>query len=184
MTKLIKNQWLWVGTFWTCTLFFGVWNHHAVDAILTLQSQNQVLRSELTFQQQNARKLERIQDEHSKLFLSAESVQLGVLSAKSLLTELASKFELTMGQMTVAPPQKGSETVILNLAFSGALERIIHFLATLDAYRYLQHQHLVIKLDPKSGDGGCELSLLLRCRIQPVELNESPANEPKGHSAL
>jgi hypothetical protein len=151
---------------------------------LDLQSQNLVLRSELTFQQQNALKLERIQDEHSKLFLAAESVHLGVLSAKSILGELASKFELTITQMTIAPLQKGSETVALNLSFSGSLERLIHFLATLDAHRYLHHQHVAIKLDPKSGDGGCELSLLLRCRVHPAGLDESLSNEPKGHSAL
>jgi hypothetical protein len=184
MTTLLKNRWLWLGAFWAAAVFFCAWNHLVIDSILSLQVQNQVLRSELTFQQQNARKLERIRTEHSKLVLPAESVQLGVLSAKSILGELASRWGLNVGQLTIAPLQKGAEAVALNLSFSGPLEKIIHFLAALNTHRYLQHKQVAIKFDPKSGDGSCELSLQLRCRVQPPTPNESMPNEPRPRSAL
>ena len=184
MTTVLKNRWLWVGTLWAGAMFLSIWNHQAIDSILSIQAQNQALRSELTFQQQNARKLERIQDEHSRLFLSAESLQLGVLSVKSMLGDLASRFELNVAQMTIAPLQRGAETVSLNLSFSGPIERILHFLATLNAQRYLHHKQVGIQLDNKSGDGSCELSLLLRCRIHPPALNEPMPNETKVRSAL
>jgi hypothetical protein len=184
MKTLLKNRWLWVGALWAGALFLCIWNHQAIDSILSIQTQNQSLRSELTFQQQNARRLDRIQDEYSKLFLSAESLQLGVLSVKSMLGELASRLEVNMAQITIAPLQKGAETVALSLSFSGPLERILHYLATLDAHRYLQHKQVAVKLDPKSGDASCELALLLRCRVHAPAGNESMSNEPKGRAAL
>jgi len=184
MIALLKNYWLWGGTIWAGAVFLCVWNHQAIDTILSIQAQNQMLRSEQTFQQQNIRKMERVQDEYSKLFLSSESIQLGVLSAKSLLGELASRCELNVAQMAITPLQRGAEAVSLNLSLSGPLERIIHFLAMLNAHRYLQSKQVAIRLDPVSGDGGCELSLLLRCRTQPAARNESMPNEPKVRSAL
>lgn len=184
MTTLLKNRWLWVGALWAGAVFLSIWNHQAIDAILSIQSQNLALRSELTFQQQNARKLERIQHEHSKLFLSAESLQMGTLYVKSMLGELASRLELNVAQMTIAPLQKGAEAVALNLSISGPLEGILHFLSTLNAHRFLQHKQVVIKLNPQNGDGSCEMALLVRCRIQPPTLTESMPNESKVRSAL
>lgn len=184
MKAWLTNRWLWVSVSWAGALFLAFWNHQTIDAILSIQSQNQTLRRELMFQQQNARKLDRIEEEHAKLFLRAESVQLGVLAVKSILGELASRFELNLSQVTIAPPQKGTEAVLLNLSFSGPMERVTRFLAALDAHRYLRHKQVGIRLDSKSGEGSCELSMLLRCRIQPPVLNESRPNEPTARSAL
>jgi hypothetical protein len=184
MTTLLRNRWLWIGIAWAGAVVLCIWNHHAIDSILSLQAQNQGLRSELTFQQQNARKLDRLRDEHSKLFLPAESAQLAVLFVKGLLADLASRLELKVAQMTIAPLQKGAETAALSLSFSGPFERILHFLTALQEHRFLQHGQVAIKLDPKGGDGTCDLSLRLRCRVQAPALDESRPNDPKAHSAL
>jgi hypothetical protein len=184
MKTLLKNRWLWVGTLWAGAVFLSIWNHQAIDSILSIQAQNLALRSELTFQQQNARKLERIQNEHSKMFLSAESLQLGTLYVKSMLSDLAFRLELNAAQVTIAPLQKGAETAALNLSFSGPLEGILHFLSTLNTHRFLQHKQLVIKLDPKNGDGSCEMATLVRFRVQPAALNEPIPNDSKARSAL
>ncbi len=184
MTALLKNRWLWTGVIWAGALFSAFWNHQAIDTILSIQAQNQALRRELIFQQQNARKLARIQEEHAKLFIAAESVQLGMLTAKSIIGELASRLELNMSQMTLAPPQKGSERLSLNLSFSGPIERIVHFLTALTPQRFLHQKQITLKFDPKKGTGTCELALLLRCRIHPDALNESKPNEPMARSAL
>lgn len=184
MIALLRNRWLWVGAVWTGALLMAFWNHQSIDTILSIQAQNQSLRKELMFQQQNARKLDRVQDEHAKLYFQAESIHLGMLAAKSFLGELASALELHVSQMTLSPPQKGAETAFLNLSFSGPLERIARFLATINAHRYLQPKQVGIRLDPKNGDGSCELSMVLRCRIQQPTLNEAKSNEPVARSAL
>jgi hypothetical protein len=184
MTARLKNWWLWVGTVWAGTLLMFLWNHATIETILALQAQNHDLRSELTFQQQNAPKLERIQNEHAKLFLAAESLQLGVLSAKALLGELASRSELNVGQLTSTPLQKGVEAAALNLTFSGPPERVLQFMAALNTHRYLQQKQLAVKFDPKSGEATCELSMQLRCRIQAPALNEPNPNAPNARAAL
>jgi hypothetical protein len=184
MTARLKNWWLWVGTVWAGALLMFLWNHATIETILALQAQNHDLRSELTFQQQNAPKLERIQNEHAKLFLAAESLQLGVLSAKGLLGELASRSELNVGQLTSTPLQKGVEAAALNLTFSGPPERVLQFMAALNTHRYLQQKQLAVKFDPKSGEATCELSMQLRCRIQAPALNEPNPNAPNARAAL
>jgi hypothetical protein len=184
MSVLLKNRWLWVATLWAGALFLSFWNHQTIDAILSLHAQNQNLRRELMFQQQNARKLDRILEEHAKLFFPAESIQLGMLAVKGMLTELASRLELNLSQITLSPPQKEAETVLMSLSFSGPFERIIRFLTMLNAHRYLHQKQVGIKLDSKNGDGSCELSMALRFRIQQPALNESMPNEPVARSAL
>jgi len=185
MTALLKNRWLWVGAIWALAVSTTFWNHQKIDLILSLQAQNQNLHNELIFQQQNSRKLDRILEENSKLFLYTESVQLGVLSLKSAFSDLAARLELKILQMTVAPIAKGVETISLNLSFSGPFEGVMSFLSALSAYRYLQDKQVAIKVDSKSRESSCELSLALRCRVQP-RIGESKAtlNEPKVHSAL
>ncbi len=184
MTALLKNRWLWVGAVWAGALLTAFWNHQSINTILSIQAQNQALRRELMFQQQNARKLDHVQKEHEKLFFQAESIQLGMLAVKSNLSELASELELHMSQITLPPPQKGAETVLLNLSFSGPLERILRFLSILNAHRYLHHKQVGIRIDPKNGDGNCEVSMVLRCRIQQSTPNDSKPNEPVARSAL
>jgi hypothetical protein len=185
MTALLKNRWLWVGVIWALSAAVTFWNHQKVDFILSLQAQNQNLHNELMFQQQNSRKLERILEENSKLFLNTESIQLGVLSVKSAFSDLAARLELNILQMAVVPIAKGAETVSLNLSFSGSFEGVMSFLSALSAYRYLQDKQVAIKVDSKSGESSCELSLALRCRVQPRPgESKPPVNEPKVHSAL
>jgi hypothetical protein len=184
MTALLKNRWVWVGSLWTGALFLFFWNHQAVDRVLTIQAQNHGLRSELTFQQQSAPKLERVQNEHSKLFLTADSIQLGVLTVEGLLGELASRSGLKVGALTTAPVQKGAEAVSLTLSLSGPFERMLPFMAALTAHRYLQSKQVVVKLDPKTGEGICELSVLLRCRLQAPAGEESPPTAPEARAAL
>jgi hypothetical protein len=184
MIAMLKNRWLWVGAIWAGAVLTAVWNHQLVDSILSIQSQNQALRRELVFQQQNARKLDRIQEEHSKLFFSAESVQLGMLAVKSILGELAFRFDLNLAQLAVTPPQRGAETVSLNLSFSGALDRIIPFLAALNTHRHLLTKKISIKIDPKSADGSCELSMTLRCRVPSAAEIPSVPGESRMNSAL
>jgi hypothetical protein len=184
MTALLMNRWVWVAGLWTGALFLFFWNHHAIDRVLAIQAQNHGLRSELTFQQQAAPKLERIQNEHSKLFLTADSIQLGVLAVEGLLGELASRSGLNVGQLTSAPIQKGAEAVGLALSLSGPLEGMLPFMAALTAHRYLQPKQVVVKLDPKTGEGLCELSVLLRCRLQASGGKESPPTAPKARAAL
>jgi hypothetical protein len=173
-----------MGALWAGALLGAFWNHQAIDAILSIQAQNQALRRELIFQQQNARRLARIQEEHAQLFISAESLQLGMLTAKSILSELASRLELAIRQITLATPQKGAETLSLSLSFSGSIEKIVHFLSSLAPHRFLHPKQITLKFDPKNGTGSCELSLLLRCRIHPAARNESPPNAPVARSAL
>lgn len=184
MSALLKNRWLWVAAVWAGALFLSFLNHQTIDSILAIQAQNQTLRRELVFQQQNARRLDRILEEHAKLFFPAESVQLGMLAAKGMLTEMASKLELNLSQITLSPPPKDAETVLMSLSFSGPVERIIRFLSLLNAHRYLHQKQVGIKLDSKNGDGSCELNLALRCRTQQPALNESMPNEPAARSAL
>jgi hypothetical protein len=184
MNALLKNRWLWVAAAWAGALFLSFWNHQTIDTILSMQAQNQALRRELIFQQQNARKLGRIREEHAKLYFPAESVQLGMLAVKSMLSELTSKLEIDLNQVSLSPPEKGMDTVLLNLSVSGSLERIARFLTALNAHRYLHQKQVGIKLDPKNGDGSCELSMALRCRIQQPGVNESRPNEPVARSAL
>lgn len=184
MTAHLKNWWLWVGTVWAGALLMFLWNHAAIESILALQAHNHNLRSELTFQQQNAPRLERIQNEHAKLFLAAESLQLGVLSAKDLLGELATRSGMNVGQLTSTPLQKGVEAAALNLTFSGPPERVLQFLSALNTHRYLQQKQLTIKFDPKSGEAAGDLSMQLRCRILAPALNEPNPNAPNSRAAL
>jgi len=184
MMASLKNRWLWIGALWAGALLGAFWNHQTIDAILSIQAQNQALRRELIFQQQNARRLARIQEEHAQLYISTESLQLGMLTAKSILGEMASRLELALRQITLAPPQKGAETLSLSVSFSGSIEQTVHFLTALAAHRFLHPKHITLKLDPPSAAGSCELSLLLRCRIHSAAPNGSPPNESMAHSAL
>lgn len=183
MSALLKNRWLWVGVAWAFAVSITYWNHQKIDFILAVKRQNQNLYKELVFQEQNLRKLEHIQKEYSKLFLFTESVHLGVLSVKSVVSELAALFELNIGQMTIAPIQKGAETVSLNLSISGAFENVMNFLSAIDAHQYLQDKQVVIKIDSKSAECSCDLSMSLRCRVQP-QPDESKLHEPQVHSTL
>jgi hypothetical protein len=135
------------------------------------------------FHEQNLRKLELIQEEHSKLFLFTEAVQLGVLSLKSVVSELAAGLELNITQMTIAPIPKGGETVSLNLSLAGTFESVVNFLSAIRAYPYLQDKQVTIKIDSKSAECSCDLSLSLRCRVQP-QPKELKRHEPKVHSTL
>jgi hypothetical protein len=183
MSALLKNRWVWTGIAWAVAVSFAISNHQKIDSILSVKEQNQNLHKELVFQEQNRRKLDRIQKEYAKLYFPTESVQLGVLSVKGLVSELASGFELTMVQMTLAPVQKGAETVSLNLSLAGTFEKIMSFLSAINAHRYLQDKQLVIKIDPKSGECSCDLSMNLRFRVQP-QMDESGLHETKTHSTL
>lgn len=183
MSSLLKNRWMWVGVAWAAAVSLTFWNHQQIDFIMSLKGQNQSLSKELVFQEQNLRKLDRVQKEHSRLFLSTESVQLGVLSARSVVSELASACELNIVQMTLTPIQKGAETVSLNMSLAGAFDKVMSFLSAMSAYRYLQDKQLIIKIDPKSAECSCDLSMNLKFRIQPQK-DESRLHETQVHSTL
>jgi len=183
MSALLKNRWVWVGIAWAVAVSLTFWNHQKIDFILSVKAQNQNLHKELAFQEQNLRKLDRIQKEYSSLFFPTESVQLGVLSVKSVVSELASGFQLTIVQMTLAPIQKGSETVSLNVSLSGTFEKVMSFFSATSAYRYLQDKQVLIKVDPKSAECSCDVSMNLRFRVQP-QTDESRLHETQFHSTL
>lgn len=184
MTARLKNCWLWVGALWAGVVLLFGWNHHTIDTIAAIQAQNLNLRSELLFQHQNATKLERIQNEVAKLFLASESLQLGVLSVKGQLTELAGRSGLNVGQMAGAPLQKGAETATLNLTLSGPLQGVLQFLAAVNAQRYLLPQQVAVRLDLKNGDARCELALLIRCRVQTPVTEEPTPGASNARAAL
>jgi hypothetical protein len=174
MSALLKNRWMWVGIAWAVAVSLTFWNHQQIDFIMSLKGQNQDLSKELVFQEQNFRKLERVQKEHSRLFLSTESVQLGVLSARSVVSELASACELNMVQMTLASIQKGAETVSLNLTLVGAFEKMMNFFSAMRAHPYLQDKQVLIRIDPKTAECSCDLSMNLRFRVQPQTADSRP----------
>jgi len=159
MKPWLKNLWVPVGLFWATVVVLTLWNFQKVDSILSAQAQARILQTELTFQRQNSHKLDRLCDDHSKLILPVDSIHLGVLYVKSVFSDLCNSFELSGTKMTVAPIQKESELILLNLAFTGSFEKIMNFLSALDDHRYLQDKQLVIKSDPVNGEAHCELSL-------------------------
>jgi hypothetical protein len=181
MKPWLKNLWVPVGLLWATVIVLTLWNFQKVDSILTAQAQARIMQTELTFQSQNSYKLQRLCDDHSKLILPVDSIHLGVLYVKSVFSDLCSALELSGMKMTVAPIQKESELILLNLAFTGPFEKIMNFLSALDDHLYLQDKQLVIKSDPVNGETHCELSLSLRCKVKARQV------EPvvrKRHSAL
>lgn len=166
MTALLKNRWAWTGAFWLAAVAIAVWNHQKIDAILFVEGQNHTVNQELVFQQQHGRRLARIQEEYGQLFLPVESVQLGVLSAKSAILELADTLAVAPPHFTVAPISKGDETAALSISLEGSFEIIALFLSEVTRLRYLTEKQCAIKVDPKSGQASCDLSVVLRCRLQ------------------
>jgi hypothetical protein len=183
MIALLKNRWIWVGIVWAAAASFTVWNHQKIDFILSMKGQNQNLHKELAFQEQNIRKLDRIQKEHARLYFPTESVQLGVLSVKNVVSELAAVLQLSIVQMTPAPIPKGTETVSLNVSLAGTFEKIMSFFSAISAYRYLQDKQVLIKIDPKTAECSCDLSMNLRFRVQP-QTDESRLQETQFRSTL
>ena len=181
MKPWVKNLWVPVGLLWAMVVVLTLWNFQKVDSILAAQAQARIQQTELTFQRQNSHKLERLGEDHSKLILPVDSIHLGVLYVKSVFSDLCNALELSGMKMTVAPIQKESEPVLLNLAFTGSFEKIMNFLSALDDYRYLQDKQLLIKPDPVNGETHCELSLSLRCKVKAREVD--PVIR-KRHSAL
>jgi hypothetical protein len=181
MKPWLKNLWVPVGLLWATVVVLTLWNFQKVDSILSAQAQARILQTELTFQRQNSHKLDRLCDDHSKLILPVDSIHLGVLYVKSVFSDLCNAFELSGTKMTVAPIQKESELILLNLAFTGSFEKIMNFLSSLDDHRYLQDKQLVIKSDPVNGEAHCELSLSLMCKVKAREVD--PVIR-KRHSAL
>jgi hypothetical protein len=181
MKPWLKNLWVPVGLFWATVVVLTLCNFQKVDSILATQAQARIQQTELTFQRQNSHKLDRLWEDHSKLILPVDSIHLGVLYVKSIFSDLCNALELSGMKMTVAPIQKETESIQLNLAFTGSFEKIMNFLSALDDHRYLQDRQLAIKSDPINGEAQCELSLSLRCEVKAREV------EPvirKRHSAL
>jgi hypothetical protein len=181
MKPWLKNLWVPVGLIWAMVVVLTLWNFQKVESILSAQAQARIQQTELTFQSQNSHKLDRLCDDHSKLILPVDSIHLGVLYVKSVFSDLCNALELSGMKMTVAPIQKESELILLNLAFTGPFEKIMNFLSALDDHLYLQDKQLVIKSDPVNGETHCELSLSLRCKVKARQV------EPvvrKRHSAL
>jgi hypothetical protein len=181
MKPWLKNLWVPVGLVWATVVILTLWNFQKIDSILAAQAQARILQTEYTFQKQNSHKLDRVWDDHSKLILPVDSIHLGVLYVKSVFSDLCNALELSGMKMTVAPIQKESESILLNLAFTGSFETIMRFLSALDAHRYLQDRQLVIKSDPVKGETYCELSLSLRCKVKAREVEPEI---PKRNSAL
>jgi hypothetical protein len=181
MKSWLKNLWLPIGLLWASVAVLTLWNFQKIDSILAAQAQARIQQSELTFQRQNAHKLNRLWNDHSRLILSVDSIQLGVLYVKSVFGDLCNTLELSDMKMTIAPIQKETELIQLNLALTGSFEKIMNFLSALDDHRYLQDRQLVIKSNSLNGETHCDLSLSLRCKVKAREVEPVIS---KQHSAL
>lgn len=174
MKDSLNKRWLWVCLFWAAAMVGVVWNHHKVEGILGARAHNENLRKELLFQQQYARRLEQILKAHDQLYMPVESVQLGVLSIKNALIELAGVLALNDLRVSVSADRGDERNVPLKVSFRGAFENTLLFLSAINAYAYLEEKELGLTLIRPSGETKCDLGLYLRCKVQALDEQAQP----------
>lgn len=183
MKVWLRNRWVWAGTLWIATVLIFLWDYHRVDLVLALDSQNQAIRHEEIFRQQHARSLERIKGEYSQLFLTADSVQLGVLAVQSFILGLTGELELAPPQFSVPSAAGGEATIMMNISVEAPQEKIVLFLSGLHRFLFLDEKQITLKIDPKTGTALCDVAVAIRCRLHTAG-DPAPAQAAPLRSAL
>ncbi len=183
MNVRVKNRWGWVVILWAAALLIFFWDYHRVDFILALNSQNHALQHEEIFRQQHARRLERIQGEYAQLFLPADSVQLGVLTAQSFLLELTGELEIAPPQFSIPSEDGGEATTTMNISVEAPREKILLFLRGLHRFLFLDEKQITLKIDSRTGTALCEVTAAIRCRPH-ADGEIAPAHAAPIRSAL
>jgi hypothetical protein len=181
MKRWLTNLWVHAGGIWAAVALLTLWNHFEINAILAAQAQARILQAESVFFKQNYHRLERVRSAHAALTLPVDSLHLGVLAVNSQVSDWCRTLGLSDLKMTVAPRQKESDSIQLNLAFAGSFEKIARFLSLLDAHRYLQEKQVVIKSGSAEAETLCEMTLALKFT---VGTGSAEPEAPGRHSAL
>jgi hypothetical protein len=175
MSARRTGLWLPVGCLWALAAILTLWNFSRIDALRAARIRMEEERLEHAFLEQNARRIQQIRDEHLKLALAADSIQLGELHARKLIEELAAALHLAEMTLTAGAGRKEAGSVDFNLAFRGAPEPAMRFLLALDGIAFLQLKEVVLAAEAAAGQVAGELRLVLQCRVNaPVEAADPP----------
>ncbi|MFZ1986772.1 MAG: hypothetical protein WAU91_20340 [Desulfatitalea sp.] len=165
MKSKLRNRWIMVGCIWWVALGLTWWNFAKIDALAAAREVNEELRKELSFQRQNAKRLEQVTAVHEKLFLTVESVDLGMIAVRNRLYTLAAAFDLRDLKMNTEMNQAADGQIPFTLALRGPFENVVGFLSAVHPYAYLTVRRASIKAVTGDREVEVELALAVHYKI-------------------
>ena len=182
MKDRFKRKWFIVGLIWSIALIATIWNHHKVDAIIATRINNEIARNEFMFHRRKAFKLNQILNVHSKLHMTVESLQIGLLTVKKIFRDMVSMLDLKDMTMVTQSIPRETDSVPVNLSFRGPFEKAVIFLSILNGYACLPVHQVKINLDKENGEVQVNLSMHFRFKL--VVDNMQPNREGNGTLTL
>jgi hypothetical protein len=165
MKSKLQTRWIWVACVWVLALGLTWWNCAKIDTLAAAGDINEQLRKELSFQRQNAKRLEQVTAAHEKLFLAVESVDLGVIAVRDRLYALAAAFDLRDLKMSTDMNQALDGEIPCTLTLSGPFENIVGFLSAVHPYAHLTVRRANIKAVANDRKVEIELALAVHYKI-------------------
>jgi hypothetical protein len=165
MKDRFKRKWFIVGLIWSIALTVTIWNHYKVDSIIATRINNEIARKEFVFHRQKELKLNQILNVHSKLHMTVESLQIGLLTVKGIFRDMVSMLNLKNMNMVTQRIPHTADSVPVNLSFRGPFEKAVVFLSILNGYACLPVHHVKINLDKKTGEVQVNLSMHFRFKL-------------------
>jgi hypothetical protein len=163
----LRNRWLIAAGIWLVALGLTFWNLSKVGDIASTREQNERLRREVSFQRRHIEKLIGIEKVHANLFLSVESVNLGLIALRSDLLSLAAALGLQEANLTSDVTQAGDSQIPVNLRIQGTFRKTAGYLAVIEKKPYLQITHTYFKVVNEKGDTETDIAFTFRYSIKP-----------------
>jgi hypothetical protein len=184
MRSNFSIRWAVVCAIWVAILVVTFWNGVRIDAVAQARERNERMRQEILFLRQNARSLAQIHAAHERLFLTAESIDLAVVVARSRLGALAAAFGLKDAIMQADAGEAMDDRVPLRLTLRGPLGNAVEFLSALRNHPYVALRRAGLK--SVEGEAAIEIQIDfdLRCRIAAPEADAHDIPEVDMHRAL
>lgn len=165
MKSKLRTRWIMTGCIWMAALGLTWWNCAKIDTLAAARDINEQLRKELSFQRQNAKRLEQVTAAHEKLFLAVESVDLGMIAVRDRLYALAAAFDLRDLKMSTDMNRAMDGEIPCTLALSGPFENIVGFLSAVHPYAHLTVRSANIKVVANDRKVEVELALAVHYKI-------------------
>jgi hypothetical protein len=165
MKSKLRTRWIIAGCVWLLALGLTWWNCAKIDTLAAAREVNEALRKELSFQRQNAKRLEQVTATHERLFLAVESVDLGMIAVRDRLQALAAAFDLRDLKMNTEMNQAMEGQISCTLALNGPFENVVGFLSAVHPYAHLTVHSATIKAETGSREVAVELALAIHYKI-------------------
>lgn len=169
MSSALKIRWIVVCCVWGGALILTFWNSLKIDGVTHAREKSEQIRREIVFQRQNTLQLSQILATQNAMYLPVESVDLGIVAARSRLQSLAAAFGLKEFKLLVETAQMSEEQAPFALSAQGPLPQVVGFLTALQKYLYLKPTQTRIMTARESGWVDLEIRLLLQYRISSPE---------------